>query len=131
MTGTPVESWNDNTVPDMDNKGVPHGRPNQYLDHDYQTYQLTAQYDFDSMNVNYIGGIRRSDYKQRRDLDGLLRSDNYFDLNEDVKDISHEIRLASNDGSSFQWQLGGNYFKETNALYSVFRDYAIRRRPKT
>ncbi|WP_157976513.1 TonB-dependent receptor [Parahaliea mediterranea] len=123
VTGTPVEAWTDNAVPRMDKGGVSHGKPNQYLDHNYQTYQVTAKYDFDNVSVNYIGGVRRSDYRQRRDLDGLFRSDNYFDLSEDVKDISHELRIASSDSSDFQWQLGGNYFKETNALTSIFRDY--------
>lgn len=129
VQGVAIADWNDDEVPSFDKEGIPHGLPNQSLDHFYETYQVKVDYTFDFMDVSLLSGLRNSDYSQLRDLDGTTRSDRYIDVNEDVQDVSHELRFASNSDGNFTWQFGGNYFHETNSLFSAFQNWSAENSP--
>ena len=129
VQGVAIDEWNNDEVPSFEKEGIEHSLPSQKLDHFYETYQVQVDYSLDFMDITLLSGLRNSDYSQRRDLDGTARADRYMNVNEDVQDVSHELRFSSNTDNAFSWQFGGNYFNETNSLYSVFESWAVANSP--
>jgi iron complex outermembrane recepter protein len=129
----PLQKVNGVTVtsyqPNIFAGGVPHGAPNQFLDDTIKTIQWDAEYKLGFANLVYIGGYRDTDFRQLRDLDGVLTSGNYFLPHEQPKDWSHELRLVSNSAGPFTWQLGAYYFTEDNRLYTLYQSYAVANSP--
>lgn len=119
-----VGATNNNYVPDLSQKGTPHGAPNQFLDTRTTSVQLGVNYDLDFATLIYSGGYRNMKYEQRRDLDGVLTSANYFNPTENPKDWSHELRLVSQGDGPFKWQFGGFYFQEKNSLLTYYQTFA-------
>jgi iron complex outermembrane receptor protein len=113
-----------NYRPPLDPDGTPHGAPYQFIDAKTTTVQLNLEYSLAFADIVYMGGYRKLDYQQRRDLDGLPDSSTYFTPSEKPVDWSHELRLVSNGDGPWQWQMGGYYFDEQNDLLSYFQSYA-------
>jgi iron complex outermembrane receptor protein len=125
VEGVPiVGAVNNNVLPAVDSRGVPHGLPNQFIDTTIKTYQLNASYDVDFASLIYSAGYREMDYAQLRDLDGLIGSNNYFYPREKPRDVSHEVRLVSKGEGRFKWQFGGYYFQEKNSPLTYFQNYS-------
>jgi iron complex outermembrane receptor protein len=121
----PVGALNNDVLPPIDSDGSPHGLPAQYIDATTKTAQLTLDYNLGFADIVYLGGYRKLDYTQRRDLDGLLDSSAYFNPSETPADWSHELRLVSNGDGPFEWQVGGYFFDEQNELLTYFQSYAV------
>lgn len=124
-----VGATNVNVQPDVPERGTPHGLPNQWIDLSVAQYQINVNYDLGFANLIYLGGYRDMDYKQLRDLDGDVPSNNYFNPSEHPKDVSHEIRLVSHDSGKLKWQLGGYYFDEDNKLVTYYQTFAVANPP--
>jgi iron complex outermembrane recepter protein len=129
----PLQKVNGATVtsyqPSIYASGVPHGAPNQRLDDTIKTIQWDIEYNLGFANLVYIGGHRNTNFRQLRDLDGVLTSGNYFLPNERPQDWSHELRLVSNGAGPFTWQVGAYYFTEDNPLYTLYQSYAVANSP--
>ncbi|EJL33537.1 TonB-dependent receptor [Novosphingobium sp. AP12] len=78
-------------------------------------------YDMDFATLSFFGGFQKSTLNRDNDQDGGLAYNYGFQQNEDVKDQNYELRLSSNNKTGFTWQLGGYFFKETDALDTFFQ----------
>ncbi|PNU06754.1 hypothetical protein A8V01_00770 [Novosphingobium guangzhouense] len=78
-------------------------------------------YDMDFATLSFFGGYQKSTLNRDNDQDGGTVYNYGFQQNEDVKDQNYELRLSSNNKTGFTWQVGGYFFKETDALLTYFQ----------
>lgn len=83
--------------------------------------RAAVSYDMDFATLSFFGGYQKSTLARDNDQDGGLLYNYGFQQNEDVKDQNYELRLSSNNKTGFTWQLGGYFFKETDALNTFFQ----------
>jgi iron complex outermembrane receptor protein len=83
--------------------------------------RTAISYDMDFATLSFFGGFQKSTLNRDNDQDGGTLYTYGFQQNEDVKDQNYELRLSSNNKSGFTWQLGGYFFKETDALNTFFQ----------
>jgi len=82
---------------------------------------LLAQldYDFGSVKATYLFGFAGLDVDHTFDNDGTDTRFYEFKRGEYSEDVSHELRLASNNDSAFQWQIGGFAYDQDLAVRSL------------
>ncbi|MCX2980450.1 TonB-dependent receptor [Halieaceae bacterium IMCC14734] len=89
-----------------DNKDQNSANGTNFSDNEYDTYILTANYDFDSMLLTYIGSKRDMDEQNMQHFDAgpadMLEM-NFFNIWEQE---SHELRLTSQLDGPFQFVAG-------------------------
>jgi iron complex outermembrane receptor protein len=83
--------------------------------------RAAISYDMDFATLSFFGGFQKSELNRDNDQDGGVAYNYGFQQNEDVKDQNYELRLSSNNKTGFTWQLGGYFFKETDALNTFFQ----------
>ncbi|OAN56531.1 TonB-dependent receptor [Sphingobium sp. TCM1] len=89
---------------------------------DTQNLRLLGRidYDLDFATLTYIGGFVRQDLYNKWDNDGQVDKAFIYTRDELSKDISHELRIASNNSRGLIWQAGLYYFKEDLKLANFF-----------
>ncbi|WP_375194281.1 TonB-dependent receptor [Sphingobium sp.] len=89
---------------------------------DTQNLRLLGRvdYDLDFATLTYIGGFVRQDLYNRWDNDGQVDKSFIYTRDELSKDVSHELRIASNNSRGLIWQAGVYYFKEDLKLANYF-----------
>lgn len=87
--------------------------------------RAAISYDMDFATLSFFGGYQKSTLNRDNDQDGGLAFNYGFQQNEDVKDQNYELRLSSNNKTGFTWQLGGYFFKETDALNTFFQVHGL------
>ena len=90
--------------------------------YDVDILRLTgrATYNFDNATLTYIAGYVQQKLYHSWDNDGRPDRSFVYTRDEDSKDYSHELRLASANSTGFVWQVGAYYFKEDLALNNYF-----------
>ncbi|WP_454887538.1 TonB-dependent receptor [Sphingomonas oryzagri] len=112
LTYDPTHTVVTNRPPDSD--GATHFAHNATgnLDINDKLARAQVNYDFGGVSLTYLGGYHRQDYENFYDTDGnAIKSFTYL-RHELSKDVSQELRLASNNQKGFVWQFGGYYFHE-------------------
>jgi hypothetical protein len=89
-----------------------------FRDQDDDSLRWEFKYEFDFADLVYIGSSREHDRVLWQDLDGTSLVDSVVGevFNSDY--TSHELRLTSNGGGSFDWLIG--YFTFEEQIDSVF-----------
>lgn len=87
--------------------------------------RAAISYDMDFATLSFFGGYQKSTLNRDNDQDGGTEYNYGFQQNEDVKDQNYELRLSSNNKTGFTWQLGGYFFKETDALDTFFQVHGL------
>ncbi|MGA8939557.1 MAG: TonB-dependent receptor, partial [Acidobacteriaceae bacterium] len=110
--------------PPLNPGGVPHGFPNQQLDMLLRSTQWNVSYEMPLATIQYIGGLRDTEYMNLRDLNGTDQDTYYFTYQEHPRDHSHELRVSSNGNGRLTWQGGVYDFQEFNNQYNTYQSYA-------
>lgn len=101
------------TPPDSrsETKRYPLNQPGSF---DAERVNLLTQLDYDlgPVTLTYLGGYVDLKVKHLYDNDGLATSFYEFSRGEESKDISHELRVASNNRQGLIWQGGLFYYQQ-------------------
>ena len=98
---------------ELNNQGYTHIRT--------KAVRTAISYDMDFATLSFFGGYQKSTLNRDNDQDGGTTYTYGFQQNEGVKDQNYELRLSSNNKTGFTWQVGGYFFKETDALDTFFQ----------
>lgn len=80
------------------------------------------EYDLGGATLTYIGGYADTRFRSLWDLDGTDINNYAFRVNEHIKTLNNEVRLASPDTDRFKWQAGAFFYNERQSLDNQFVD---------
>jgi iron complex outermembrane recepter protein len=114
--------------PDIDVSSFPIP-PGQQWENEVKSVRGTLVYDFDAVTMTYVGGWREMDVDRHTWHGGAFgtnRQNFTFNVEENPRSWTHELRFNGDPDKRFFWQTGAFYFEEKNDLpASDLVDYPV------